>query len=120
MDLTPYGPPGRRIVEEVLAQLAEDDLEPDARDRALLDTAARLADRMAQLRDLVAEDGERSVSESGIVRLHPGIAEHRNHAVSLAKVLAGISLRNDSAKNPAKVHAAETRWRAHNAAKAVG
>ena len=37
-----------------------------------------------------------------------------------AKVLAGISLRNDSAKNPVKVHAAETRWRAHNAAKAVG
>jgi hypothetical protein len=111
--------PGPQLVAAILAQLAEDGLEPDARDAALLQTAARLADRMAGLELMIASDGERSVSETGIVRLHPGIAEYRNHSIALAKVLQAVALSETVgvAKDPAKVRAAETRWRAHNLAK---
>jgi hypothetical protein len=111
---------GERLVQAVLEQMAADGLEPDARDRALLDTAQQLADRMAALQLLVGEDGERAVSATGVVRLHPGIAEYRQHAVALSKVLSAVSLVETSghAKNPDKVRAAETRWRPHNIAKA--
>ena len=120
MDTTVYGPAGAALVAAVTAQMAEDDLEPDARDRALLDTAARLADRMAGLEELIRQDGERSVSQSGIVRLHPGIAEYRQHSIALSKVLTAVALveTNGQRKDPDKVRAAETRWRAHNLAKA--
>ncbi len=112
--------PGARLTAALAAELAEDGLEPDARDAALIDTAARLADRMAALESMIAEDGERSVSSTGIVRLHPAVAEYRNHSVALSKVLASIAM-TDSAggrKDPKKSKAAETRWRSHNAGKA--
>jgi hypothetical protein len=121
MDVSEYGTSGAALVTEVLAQMAEDELEPDARDRRLLDTAARLVDRMDELRHNVAEDGDRQTSPTGIVRLHPSIAEYRQHSIALAKVLASVALveTNGVHKDPAKVRAAETRWRAHNAAKAA-
>lgn len=114
-----YGPAGRELVSRIVAQLDEQGCEPDARDEVLLDQAARLADRMVALRGLVERDGERSVSDSGIVRLHPAIPEHRQHAVALAKVLAAVRIPDDTGevKDPAKVRAADTRWRQHNAGK---
>ena len=120
MDTSTYGQAGAELVAAVLEQMAEDDLEPDARDRSLLDTAARLADRMAALDVMIEADGERSIAANGIVRLHPGIAEFRQHSIALSKVLVAVALveSNGVRKDPAKVRAAETRWRAHNAAKA--
>ncbi|MEP7369877.1 MAG: hypothetical protein ABI662_09495 [Dermatophilaceae bacterium] len=123
MKKQPVPSPGQQLVASVLAQMAEDDLVPDARDLALLDTSAQLADRMADLQALIAADGKRSISETGIVRLHPGIAEYRQHSIALAKVLAAVALvetNGASRKDPAKVRAAETRWRAHNVAKVQG
>lgn len=116
-----HGPAGRALVEAITAQLAEDDMVPDARDRTLLDTAARLVDRMAALEAMIVCDGARTISSAGVVRLHPAIAEHRNHSVALAKVLGAVALHETTgaAKDPAKVRAAETRWRAHNATKAA-
>jgi len=70
---------GQVLIAAVVAQMAEDGLEPDARDTSLLATSGRLADRMAALDVLIEADGERSTSETGIVRLHPGIAEYRQH-----------------------------------------
>jgi hypothetical protein len=118
VDLRRYGPAGKRLATTILEQMGEDGLEPDGRDAALLDAAATLADRMADLQAMIAKDGKSTTSATGIVRLHPAIAEHRQHAVSLAKVLSGISLHVTSAKSPAKQRAAQTRWRTHNAAKA--
>lgn len=117
MDLTRYSDAGRELVSAITEQMRSDGLRPDAREEALLDTAARLADRMAVLSRLVGEDGERNVSESGIVRLHPAIAEHRQHSVALAKVLASVSMA-DTTKDPKKQRAADSRWRQHNTAKA--
>lgn len=118
MSTTEHGPAGQELAASILADLTADGLEPDAREATLIDTAASLADRMADLDRLVTTDGERSVSDSGLVRLHPGIAEYRQHAVALAKVLSAIALDETSAaKDPDKVRAAQTRWRAHNIAK---
>jgi len=74
---------------------------------------------MAALDVLIEADGERSTSDTGIVRLHPGIAEYRQHAIALSKVLTAVALveTNGAKKDPDKVRAAQTRWRAHNAAK---
>lgn len=112
---------GQVLIAAVVAQMAEDGLEPDARDTSLLATSGRLADRMAALDVLIEADGERSTSETGIVRLHPGIAEYRQHAIALSKVLTAVALveTNGAKKDPDKVRAAETRWRAHNAKKEV-
>lgn len=122
MDLKSYGDAGRRLASSVLAQLTADGLAPDARDEALLGAAARLADRIHELEAMVRKDGARTIGKTGIVRLHPAIAECRNSTVALAKVLALVALEETSGatKDPAKVHAAQTRWRAHNAAKAAG
>lgn len=116
MDTTKYGAAGRELVSSILDELARDNLRPDAREAALLDTAAALADRLAALETMVTEDGERHVSGSGIVRLHPAIAEHRQCSVALAKVLASVSM-GDTVKDPKKQRAAASRWRTHNAAK---
>lgn len=118
MDLSRYGSAGRALLTDVLTQLAEDDLQPDARDRALLDAAARLADRMHDLRGMVDREGASATSPTGIIRLHPAIAEHRNTAVALTKVLSGVSFHAEAVRSPVKQRAAQTRWRAHNAAKA--
>lgn len=113
-----YGRAGQLLLRRIRAQLREDGLVPDARDEALLDTAARLSDRMADLEAMIAADGERTMSDSGFVRMHPGVAEYRQHAVALAKVLSSVAMAESVAgKNPAKVRAATTRWRAHNVAK---
>lgn len=116
-----HGPAGRALVEAITAQLAEDGMVPDARDRTLLDTAARLVDRMAALEAMIVVDGERTIIATGVIRLHPAVAEARNHAVALSKVLGAVALHETTgaAKDPNKVRAAETRWRAHNATKAA-
>ena len=116
-----YGPAGRELVAAIEAQLATDGLEPDARDRQLLDVAARLVDRMEMLQAMVAADGERTISATGVVRLHPAIGELRQHSIAVSKTLAAVALAETSGarKDPDKVRAAETRWRAHNAAKAA-
>jgi hypothetical protein len=110
---------GETLIAAITAELAEDELDPDARDTALLETAGRLADRMASLEKLVTTDGERTISDSGIVRLHPAIAEYRQHSIALSKVLVAIAMNDTTAgrKDPKKVKAAENRWRAHNEAK---
>lgn len=114
-----HGPAGRALVEAITAQLAADGLAPDARDQALLEVAGHLADRIVELEEMVVLDGARTISAAGVIRLHPAVAEARNTAVSMSKVLAAVALAETTgaAKDPNKVRAAETRWRAHNLAK---
>ncbi|WP_280246351.1 hypothetical protein [Nocardia abscessus] len=104
---------GQRLVEAIVSDLNDAGLEPDSRDSALLDTAKRLRDRMEELETMVSEDGERTVSATGMVRLHPGIAEARQHAVALAAVLSKIAL-DLSGKDPVKQRAAQSRWGVHS------
>lgn len=112
-----HGPAGRRLVREVLAQLTEDGLEPDVRERHLLDLAAGLADRLAEVQDVLAVDGITTTTAAGGIKPHPMLAAERQLALGIQRLLDGVSLTAAPVKSAAKVRAAQTRWRAHNAAK---
>ena len=105
------GEGGRRLVDDLLAELAEDGLEPDAREVALLVAAGELRDRMDRLEAMIAADGERRVTSTGTVQLHPAVAELRQHAVALSRVLAGVSMVDTGAGKSARhQRAALMRW----------
>ncbi len=111
--------PGDVLVAAIRAELLADGLQADARDEALLEAACKLVNRQAELEALVVKDGVRSVSPAGLVRLHPAVAEIRQTSSALARVLSAIGTSDDGPgrKDPVKVKAATTRWRAHNTAK---
>ena len=50
------------------------------------------------------------------MRLNPAAVEARQTRAALARMLANIQMQDDH-KNPVKVKAAQSRWRAHNEAK---
>jgi hypothetical protein len=56
-------------------------------------------------------------SSTGVVKAHPAVAEHRQLAVSLPKVPAGVVVADTvggTVKNPRKVRAASVRWATHD------
>ncbi|GES37480.1 hypothetical protein RAJCM14343_2735 [Rhodococcus aetherivorans] len=104
----------------IVAEMAEEGLVPDAKEQALLDAAAQVVDRIDALEKIVARDGELLTSSTGTIRVHPAVAEHRQLAATLPKVLSGIVLGNTAtAKDPVKQRAANRRWQLHNDRKAA-
>jgi hypothetical protein len=118
MDMKCYGPAGKRLMRQVLEQLKEDQLEPDAREAELLKQAATLADRLDQIRQTLASEGLTVATAKGGPRAHPLLAVERATVAAIQRLLDGISLTEEPIKNAAKQRAARTRWRAHNAARA--
>ncbi len=109
----PAQSPGQRMVSEILAEMTQAGVEPDAKEQALLATARQLVDRLDALEAIIARDGEMLTNAVGMVRVHPAIAEHRQQAATLPKVLSGIVVgdtMSGTQKNPAKVRAAQVRW----------
>lgn len=117
----PKAPPSRGtvLVDAIRAEMDAIDCDPTATEEALLRLACDLADRLDRLERVVARDGELLTSAAGVVRVHPGAIEARQLATSLARVLSGVVIgeTDGSKKDPAKIRAAQTRWRAHNLAK---
>ncbi|MGY4642812.1 hypothetical protein [Cellulomonas sp. URHB0016] len=110
-DFEGLGAGGRELVDSIVAQMATDNLVPDARETALLLTAGELRDRMDDLAAAIEEDGLRVVSSTGVVRLHPAAGELRQHAVALSRVLSGVAMSELGAGKSARhVRAAQTRW----------
>ena len=91
-------------------------LEPTALEDELLVAAAALQDRILQLEEAIEVEGLTSRSKSGVVHLHPAVAEARQTRSLLRQVLAGISM-EDSVKDRTKQKAANVRWLSHNIAK---
>lgn len=108
--------PGSALVRRLREEMAAEGLEPDGREIELLSLAEDLADRIAQLESVISSDGLTSTSKGGLVRLHPAVVEARQSRTALARVLANIQMQDDS-RDPLKQKAAQSRWRAHNAAK---
>ena len=96
--------------------MAEQGLIPTSVDEEHLATAKDLADRIERLQRMVARDGE-SRKVDGRIVLHPALAEIRQCESVLTRVVSGISTMEAAPKNPAKVKAAQARWRSHNLAK---
>ena len=104
---------GERMVSAILGEMTQAGVEPDAKEHALLATARQLVDRLDALEAIIARDGEMLTNAAGMVRIHPAIAEQRQQAATLPKVLSGIVVGDStsgSQKNPVKVRAAQVRW----------
>jgi len=116
----PEQTPGERMVSGIMAELTEDGVQLDAKEKALLVTARQLVDRMDALEAIVARDGLMVTTEAG-VKLHPAAVEHRLCATTLPRILAGIGAGDTTAgaKNPTKQRAAASRWASHNQQKAL-
>jgi hypothetical protein len=117
----PTKPPsrGELLVDAIRSEMDGLDLIPTASEEALLRLACDLADRLDRLERVVEREGELLTAANGTVRMHPGAVECRQIAMALARVLAGVVVaETDGAKkDPAKVRAATSRWRAHNLSK---
>ncbi|OBI40921.1 hypothetical protein A5708_24760 [Mycobacterium colombiense] len=92
--------------------MAEQGLIPTSVEEEHLATAKDLADRIELLQAIVGRDGESRKLKDGRIMLHPALAEMRQCESVLTRVVGSISTMEDAPKNPKKVKAANTRWRA--------
>lgn len=104
---------GAALVAALNAEL--DGMEWDAREAKLIETAAALADRLAEVKDVLDRDGVTSTTATGAVRAHPLLAEQRQLSVALAKVLESVRLPDESGQGRSvaslrKSRAAHVRW----------
>jgi hypothetical protein len=110
----PAQSPGERMVSEILAEMTEAGVQPDAKEVALLATARQLVDHLDALEQVIAKDGALLTSRTGVLRVHPAVVEHRQLAATVPRVLAAIIVGDSTAggagKHPAKVRAARARW----------
>src|ERR1035437_8842205 len=109
----PEQSPGQRMVAEILAEMTETGVQPDAKEVALLATARQLVDPLDALEEVIARDGALLTSRTGVVRVHPAVVEHRQLAATVPRVLAAIIVGDSTPRagqHPAKVRAARARW----------
>lgn len=105
--------PGAALVAAIVAEMKDVGVQPDAKEETLLATARQLVDRLDALEQIIARDGEMLTSRTGVIRVHPAVAEHRQLAATLPKVLVGIVIGDTAAggaKDPTKQRAANARW----------
>jgi hypothetical protein len=85
------GPAGAALWRRIVADVP-DELELDARELSLLESAACAADRVAELEALIARDGLMLAGSKGQARLHPAVAEARMTRQLCSILLSKISL----------------------------
>ncbi|MFC5998274.1 hypothetical protein ACFP6A_05985 [Quadrisphaera sp. GCM10027208] len=105
---------GAALAAALDAELTEG-LEWDAREQKLIETAADLADRLAEVKSTLDRDGVTSLTTTGTVRAHPLLAEQRQLSVALAKVLESVRLPDETGQGRSitslrKSRAAHVRW----------
>jgi hypothetical protein len=109
---------GQALTASILADLEMQDLEPDAREVALLARAAIAADRIEALEAIIAAQGATFVSKAGVVCPSPLLAEIRLQDAVLMRALRGIKMdapMTAAGKNAAKSRAGQASWRARQA-----
>jgi hypothetical protein len=109
-------PSGAALVARIRAEMADEGLEPDAREVEFLAIAEGLQDRIVELEAAIKHHGLTNVTKGGLVRLNPAAVESRQTRAALARVLANVQMQDDQ-KDPVKQKAAQARWRSHNLAK---
>ena len=86
----------------------------------LLKECCRLLDECETLRDAVDKEGVTVAGSTGQPRVHPALAELRQHRLALGRLLAQLSLPDldeSALLSPAQARgrkAAQTRWAAHS------
>lgn len=105
------GKEGAALVAALVADMADNDLMPDAKDTALIAHAGRLADRIGSLERAVAAEGEFVTSSTGVTRMHPAIPEIRSTVVAISQVLSKVQLSDAARPKDRKAQAAASaRW----------
>jgi hypothetical protein len=109
------GAAGQALVTSILADYEGQELEPDAREAALIQAAGEIRDRLTELEERIDSEGI-VVSAPAGPRPHPLLAEARQHSIALGRLLAGIVIADSAGKSARHVNAANARWarqRAH-------
>lgn len=113
---------GAALVAALDAELGAG-MEWDGREAKLIETAAHLADRLAEVKARLDLDGVMLTSTTGAVRAHPLLGEQRQLSVAVAKVLEAVRLPDEPAAGRSgdslrKSRAAHSRWDKTAAARA--
>lgn len=84
-------PRGLNDAGERLWKAVTNEFDLQEHELSMLEQAARVRDRIADLQQLVEDDGLMLESSQGM-RLHPGIAETRQQQIALARLLAQLDV----------------------------
>ena len=106
---------GDKLVADIIAEMAEVHLTPDARETALLEKAGAAADKLERLEAAVEKSGLTYVDRDGVTRPSPLLAEIRSTTLVLTRCLAPIQMEPVKATNdPSKVRAGQASWAARS------
>jgi hypothetical protein len=105
---------GDELVGKVLADLKAEGIEPDSRETEMLEQARDMADRIAELKELVKQHGSTMVDKQGNVRPSPLLAEIRQSTIVLTRCLNGVNMYANPVDmpDPRKQKAGQASWRA--------
>jgi hypothetical protein len=107
---------GDVLVSSIVADLAGQQLAPDAREVELLERARAAVDRIAELEGIVALEGMTYTDKAGVVRPSPLLAEIRSTTIVLTRCLGGIQMNAFAvAKDPVKQRAGLKSWAVRSA-----
>lgn len=115
-----HGAAGRRLIRELMAELEELGLEPDAREWQRLHAAADLADLIEKAKAELAGQGLTVTSASGAVKAHPLVPAIREMGRQQTAHLDKINMEATYViKDAAKQRAAQARWTRERARRAT-
>jgi hypothetical protein len=108
---------GELLVQSILAEMAELGVVPTSTEDEVLVMASTLADRLAELEEIISDEGLMITTSRGDSKINPAATEHRMITVALARVLGSISFSDVTSPatgkktNPTKARSARARWR---------
>lgn len=107
---------GGVLVAAIMADLDEQDMDPDSRENELLAKASDAADRIELLESALASAGMTYADKDGTVRPSPLLAEIRQQTIVLTRCLNGLQMSPaPAAKNAAKQRAGQASYAARSA-----
>ncbi|MEZ5116653.1 MAG: hypothetical protein R2737_10330 [Candidatus Nanopelagicales bacterium] len=106
---------GKALWQSIIGEVDAAGLELDARELAILATAARQADDVAALEEVLARDGLIVLGAAGQPRLNAAATEARQGRLALGKLLGEIALPDEdgiprTASQARAANAANQRW----------
>lgn len=105
---------GPELVAAIMADVAAEGLELDAREVDLLQRAGRAADVVASLETILSKCGRTFTDKDGVVRPSPLLAEIRQQTLIITRCLGGIALESGKLVDPAKSRAGKASWAARS------
>lgn len=106
------GKPGEALIKPIIDEMKKSGFEPDSKETAALRQAALLADRQSELQAVVDKEGV-TVSTTRGTAVNPCIAEIRQIAVAINKILGSVALADSTGapkKSARHQAAANRRW----------